>query len=486
MSRRSRPDDGPPVEDLSARLVAFVTALRAKGIPAGPSESIDAARVAEVLGFDDREQLREGLAAALVRRGGQRDAFDMTFDLFFPLGAGRPQAALDHDAEAGPDAPADEMTQDLRDLLAMALAERDVRTMRQIAELAVDALGEVGQPGTQTEGWSAHQTLDRLAPQTLIAQVMSMRAAAGQGGEGGTSGPPGTGAGDVTERLMRDETRRDVQTFRELVQGEARRRTAESRGRERVARHAVPSDGNRIDFLSASRDELAQLRATVRPLSRKLATRLTVKRRRAHRGRIDVRRTVRRSMGTGGVPLKPAYAPPHPARPDLVLLCDVSGSVAGFSEFTMLLVQALSDQFSRVRTFAFVNAMAEVTDLVRESRPEDLSERIKAEARLTHWHTSSDYGTAFGDFVDDYLDAIGPRTSVVILGDGRNNNQASNVGALAMIERRAKRAFWLNPESSGQWGLGDSVAPEYGDVVSMHQCSNVDQLTRFVTRLLPV
>ncbi|MEH3034484.1 MAG: VWA domain-containing protein [Aeromicrobium erythreum] len=487
-TERASTSDSSPAEDVEARLVAFVGALRSKGIPAGTSETVDAARVVQVLGLDRRELVREGLASALVRRGGQREVFDMTFDLFFPAGTGTPQSVLQlgDELEMG--------VEDLRDLLAMALAEQDLRTMEQVAELAVDLLGRVGSEGSPTHGWSAYQTLDRMAPQTLLARVLQMRGSGGAGsgqatGGSGSADQPGagTGTGEVTDGLERDEIRRTIEAFRQMVQSEARRRTAEVRGRDVVTKHAVRRDTGQIDFLSANRQQLEELRATVRPLSRKLATKLAARRRRARRGRIDVRRTMRRSMGTGGVPLRPAFAPPHPARPELVLLCDVSGSVAGFSSFTMLLVQALSDQFSRIRVFAFVNAMDEVTALVRDTTTGgDLGQRIQDEARITHWHTSSDYGEAFGDFVADHLDAVGPRTSVLVLGDARNNNLDPNLEALHRINRAAKRVFWLNPEHASRWGLGDSVAPEYADVVEMHECCTVDQLSRFVTRLLPI
>jgi len=461
-------------DDLAGRLVEFVGALRSKGVPAGTSETVDAAAVMEVLGLDRRELLREGLASALVRRGGQRDVFDMTFDLYFPAGTGTPQAVLDTD---------DIDIDDLRDLLAMALADDDSRALEQVAEIAVDLLGQVGEGGGASGGWSAYQTLERLRPQTLLMQALEAR------GGGQSQGGPGQGlqsaTPQVTDRLERDEVRRNIDRFRALVASEARRRTAEQRGREVVTRHAVRPGSDQIDFLSANRQQLEELRTTVRPLSRKLATRLAARRRRAQRGRIDVRRTLRRSMSTGGVPLKPAFAKPHPARPELVLMCDVSGSVAGFSGFTMLLVQALSDQFSKVRVFAFVNAMDEVTDIVKDTAG-DLGPRIAQEARITKWHTSSDYGEAFGDFAQMFMDAVGPRTSVLILGDARNNNQDPNLGALHAIGRHARRIFWLNPEHSMRWGLGDSIAPTYAEVVEMHECCNVDQLSKFITRLLPV
>ncbi len=456
--------------DVAERLVSFVEALRLKGINAGPSETIDAAQVATVLGFDDREILREGLAAALVRRDGQRDVFDMTFDLFFPAGVGAPQAARDEPAADG--------LEQLRDLLAMALADDDPRALDQLAEVAVDVLGEVGQPGTSTHGWSAYQTLERLRPQTLVAAAVGFRGGGGGGGAGSQGSP-------VAERLHRDEVRRAVGRFREAVASEARRRTAEVRGREVVSRHAVAPSKDRVEFLSANAHQLAEMRRTVQPLARRLATRLSARRRRRRRGQIDIRRTLRAAMSTGGVPVKPVYAAPRPSRPELVLLCDVSGSVAGFSDFTMLLVKALSDQFSKVRVFAFVNAMAEVTELVRE-QDGDLSSRILAEARVTKWHTSSDYGEALLDFVGDFEDAVGPRTAVLILGDARNNNQRPRLDALHRISERSRRTFWLNPEHGSRWGLGDSEALAYSEVVPMYECCTIEQLSTVVGRLLPV
>lgn len=458
---------------VATRLVEFVEALRAKGVNAGPSETIDAGEVVRVLGMENRELLREGLAAALVRRGGQRDVFDQTFDLYFPAGVGRPESAREAEDM--------DVTQ-LRELLLMALLDRDPRTLAQIAEIAVDTLGQVGQPGTDTAGWSAYQTIDRLQPQTLIAAALAM--------QGGGSGQGGHGLGtQFTDRLARDEIRRGVDAFREMVQSEARRRSAELRGRSLVAKHAVRNSQDRVDFLTANRQQLEELRRQVQPLARVLATRLSARRRRRRRGAIDMRRTLRRAMGTGGVPMRPVYEKPRPSRPELVLLCDVSGSVAGFSNFTMLLVQALSAQFSKVRVFAFVNAMAEVTEIVRDgavSGGADIEPRIRQEARITKWHTSSDYGEAFLDFREFFLDAVGPRTAVLILGDARNNNQNPRFDALHEIAMRSRRTYWLNPEHHTRWGLGDSEALAYSEIVPMYECANVDQLTHFVTRLLPV
>jgi uncharacterized protein with von Willebrand factor type A (vWA) domain len=449
---------------LAERLTEFVGTLRTQGIPAGPSETVDAAAALEVLGMDDRERMREGLAAALVRRGGQRAVFDATFDLYFPLGVG------DRERSRG----GEEGREQLRDELVAALASNDEQAMAQLAAAAVGELGSYGE-GSGSGGWSAHQALDKLQPQTLLVRVLAQMQAA-------------AAAETFTDRLDREEIRRRIETFRGLVRGEARRRASELRGRERVARHAIAPAADRVDFLIASRSQLAELRRAVYPLSRKLATRLAARRRRTSRGQIDLRRTLRRSLSTGGVPLRPAYRQRRPGRPEIVLLCDMSGSVAGFANFTMLLVQALHDQFSKVRVFAFIDSTDEITHLVTggAADPQELGGRVLSEAGLSKWDGHSDYGTALREFTERYLDAVGPRTSVLILGDARTNGGDPNLAAVRAITSRARHAYWLNPERTGLWSTGDSAAKAYAEIIEMHECRNVDQLSRLVTRLLPI
>jgi uncharacterized protein with von Willebrand factor type A (vWA) domain len=456
-----------PVAGLPERLVEFVGALRERGIPAGPSETVDAAAVLEVLGLADRERMRAGLAAALVRRGGQRVVFDAAFDIYFPVGVGAPEQVRNGDGAPDVDR--------LRDALAAALQADDANAMAQVAGSAVDQLGRYGSGSGPGGGFSAFQTLDRLAPQTLLVRVLAAIRAGAPADE------------TFTERLERDEIRARIDRFRGMVRGEALRRAAELRGRERISRHGIPQAADQVDFLVASRAQLAELRRAVHPLSRKLATRLAAKRRRHNRGQIDVRRTVRRSLGTGGVPLRPAYRKRRPARPEIVLICDMSGSVAGFANFTMLLVQALRDQFSKVRVFAFIEAMDEITHLVDagSADPAHLGARIVSEAHLTVFDGHSNYGRALRDFTQRYPDAVGPRTSVLILGDARTNGGDPNLAALRGIITPARHAHWLNPERTALWSTGDSEARAYATLLPMHECRNVRQLGDLVTRLLP-
>ncbi|MFD1661741.1 VWA domain-containing protein [Streptomyces caeni] len=451
-----------PGAGLTERLTGLVGALRSHGVRIGTGETVDAARTVEVLGLADRERLREGLAAALLHNAGQRRVFDPVFEVYFPLRVGAPDTGGPADREA------------LRDRLADALATDDRAMMARLAAEAVDGFGGYGSsagPG----GWSSSQTLDRIRPQTLLARVRdSLRAQAG-----------GTGFAD---RLLDDEIRRRIEVFRAQVAVEARRRVAERRGRDEIARRAVAGTADQVDFLYAGKAQLAELRRTVQPLARKLATRLAARRRRAARGTIDLRRTLRGSLSTGGVPMRPVLRRRRPVRPELVLLCDVSGSVSGFSDFTMLLVQALRDQFSKVRVFAFVNRIDEVTGMLAPgvADPAGLGARIRSEATLTGWHGSSDYGVAFGEFTGRYADAVGARTTVFVLGDARTNMSDPNLAAVRQLSAQARRTYWLNPEPRSQWGTGDSAAPAYAELVEMHECRNTRQLSGLISRLLPV
>ncbi|HEX5407708.1 MAG TPA: hypothetical protein VFX16_36025, partial [Pseudonocardiaceae bacterium] len=231
------------VHGVPERLVEFVGALRDRGIAAGPSETVDAAAVLNVLGLADRERMRAGLAAALVRRGGQRAVFDAAFDVYFPLGVGAPEVS--RTAVEPPDLEA------LRDELAAALAANDERALGQLAGQAVDQFGQYGSgPGG---GFSAFQALDRLAPQTLLVRVLAaIRAGA-------------SAQAEFTDRIEADEIRGRIERFRGLVRREALRRAAELRGRARIARHGIPPSTDRVDFLVASRAQLAELRRAVYP-----------------------------------------------------------------------------------------------------------------------------------------------------------------------------------------------------------------------------
>lgn len=482
---------------LDSRLVGFTRALRGHGVVVGTSEIVDAGAAVHVLGLEDRERFREGLAAALLRRAGQRQVFDDLFDVWFPAALGAREGI---ESEAPPATVADRRARaaELRDDLARALALGDQRALEDLAARVVAELGALAIAAT-TGSYSAQQALDTLAPQTAIAAALAqlqdaVEDAPGGSGEGsGGSGGSGSGVGGApsgqgfASRFTRDELRSEVTAFRRRVEAETRRRNAEARGPERISRYAVRAPAEQTPFLLAGPAELDELRGAVQPLARKLATRMAARRRRAARGSIDVRRTLRRSLSTGGVPIRPALQHASPHRPDLVILCDLSTSVAGFSRFTILLVQALAAQFRRVRILGFVNRIDDLTDDIIGAPPgSDLSHAFDDLSRMTRWHRNSDYGAVFADVVENHLDVIGHRSAVLILGDARSNHTDPQFDMLREIRSRARAVVWLNPEPARMWGSGDSVALRYSEIVDMHECRNVAQLREFVARLLPV
>jgi uncharacterized protein with von Willebrand factor type A (vWA) domain len=291
----------------------------------------------------------------------------------------------------------------------------------------------------------------------------------------------------VDTRLAEVAAAELVDAFRAEVENEIRARLVADRGAADVARtlrKPLPED---LDFLNATRVDAAAIRDALRPLARKLATRLARKRR-AHRAApLDFRRTMRHAMSTGGVPVELAFRKPYPARPDLVVLADISGSVATFATFTLQLVHALRSEFARVRTFAFVDGIEEVTALLEKA--EDLTDVTRALNRGTSavWLSGrSDYGHALRTFARQHVAAVHGRSTVLVLGDARSNFLATREESLRVIADRAKALYWLNPERREFWDEGDSVISRYArHCTAVYECRNVRQLRAFVEQLMP-
>ena len=289
--------------------------------------------------------------------------------------------------------------------------------------------------------------------------------------------------GALQLRLARDEMEARVRLLVQEIDAEVRRRAAADRDPQAIARSTVPAALEELDLLHLSAEQQTELRRRIRPLARRLAARSAVRRRRGHDGMLDVRRTVRRAMSTGGVPFDPAFRPRKPHRPELFLLCDVSGSVATFARFTLLLVHAMQEEFAGVRSFAFVDALDEVSHLFDGEDVEAAVARLMSEARIVWADGHSDYGRALGTFVERHGHEVTARSTVLVLGDARTNYRHPNAQALERLQRRARRVWWLNPEPRSAWDTGDSVASSYARYVEeMVEVRNVRQLAAFVER----
>lgn len=471
------PSSQPPApHGLPGHLVGFVEALRAQGISVGPSETVDAGRVLTVLGLGDREALREGFACAVLRRADHRPAYDAMFDLWWPAALGdRTIVSDDEPADGLPPVDIETLRAMLTDLLSESpdIGDQDQRLVALVAQI-VEAHGRY--TSSRGPSYSSYQALKAMGLDELEGRLLA-----------GLLAPRGDEPSPTQEEIAKAIAARKISQLRRIVDNETKRRSAEQLGREHVQMYGVPQLSENVEFLRASGDQLRQMRRVVAPLARTLATRLAARRRRARAGVIDQRRTLRRSMSTGGVPIDLVLRKPRPARPELVVLCDVSGSVAGFSHFTLLLVHALRQQFSRVRVFAFIDTTDEVTHLFGPEADLALAiQRITREAGVYTRDGHSDYGNAFTSFRENFPNVLSPRSSLLVLGDGRTNYRNPAVDVLAHMVSVSRHAHWLNPEPKHLWGTGDSAVPRYQDVITMHECRSARQLAAVIDDLLPV
>lgn len=473
-------------------LADFVGELRSAGIPVSMSEHVDAARAVEVIDLSERSLLRSSLAATLVKDGEHLEVFYTAFDVFF---ATRSWGELE-DAQVSVggtgESSGDESTpggaggsgargvggrgsnslsaQELSELLFRALRDGDDAALREGVGAAVTRYAGV-EPGRPVGGtYYLYRTLRHLDVEALERRLV------------GADSPE---LGALRQRLDQDAAVLRIERLRAEIEREIRERLVEDRGANALAksvRRPLPED---IDVMHANREEMAQLERALRPLSRKLAVRLARRRRRRRRGPVDLRRSVRSSLSTGGVPLDLQFKPPRPNKPEIVVIADVSGSVASFARFTLHLVHAISSQFSKVRSFVFIDGLDEVTALFDESDdPADAVARIHAHADVIAFDGHSDYGRALSIFHDRFAHEVTRRTTVLILGDARNNYHQPRAEVLADLHHRARAVYWLNPEPSSYWNSGDSVIAHYAaHCDAVIECRTLRQLEHFVGTL---
>jgi len=452
------------------RHISFLEALRAAGMSVSLAEDLDAVAALAVVDWDRREVVRTAYAATLVKKQSQRPTFDALFDVYFPRMVGDGVAReRDLERESGGERVQDnaQALAAFRDELVDGIAEGDRQTMLDLAAEMIARFGAMPGRGPGLSSWSAYTALQRVSPQELVDRIAQALQADGRLED------------------ARVEARRRVGELTGLVEADARRRIAEEKGPEHVAQVAVRPSIDRLDFTSARKADLEQMRREIYPLARRLATRLTQEHHAKRRGPLDFRRTVRASISTGGVPLVTHHKPKRPHRTELVVLCDVSGSVANFAQFTLLLVYALREQFEKVRAFTFIDHIHEVTHHFRPGAdPGDvLADLAASTAHAALWGRTN-YGRALTKFEESYADALGPRSSLLVLGDARSNYADLHVDVLKRLAGSARHSWWLNPEHRRHWDTGDSAASKYGAVVPMVECRNLTQLGEFVHDIL--
>ena len=411
--------------------------LRAHGIDVGMSEVIDACEATRQVGLGNRAALRSALASTLVKRIPDQRIFDHLFDILFPP-APRPEVRDNADASLSP---------------AEAIASD-----RDLSALAAQLVDEHG--GLDGEVRSNAHHLRRVLRAADLARLLSEARRLS----------PERGVGELRERI--DELKRSIQADLHVRLGTPDPETA-----------SCVTD---IEFLGASRAQLTQMRSAVAPLAYKIASRIARRRSSHSSGRVNFRRTIRRSLGTGGVPLHICFDRPHRRRPELFVLSDISGSVAEFSLFTLTLMTALSAELSRTRSFVFVDGVDEVTDLLESTDHAIEPWQLLRNTSVIRTTGHSDYGGVFDEFWELAAGNLQPAaTTLLITGDARSNYRSPNFTRLHEIARRCRRVYWLNPEPRDEWDTTDSVMTLYAGACSASfEVRTLRQLQAAVERII--
>ena len=476
-------------------LAGFVQELRNAGLPVSLTENLDAMEAVQHIPIEDREAFKYALGATLVKNSSHWRSFETVFEVYFSIRGPEYRIAegdVDEsdleqmwremqeqmqqgDGRGGQGGMEGLTPEEMAQMLMQALLNGDQALMRALAKLSVQRFAGM-EPGRPVGGtYYLYRTLRNLDLDSMLQKLMD----ASRDQVGGELTP-------LEERLEKDEYESRIDKFKKEIEAEIRRRLVADRGAEAMAktlRKPLPED---VEFMHASRDEMQMLKKALYPLTRKLAARLARKRRHGRKGPLDFRNTVRHSLSYGGTPAEPKFKYPRPAKPELMVVADISGSVAAFARFTLMLVYAIQNQFSKVRSFVFIDGIDEVTEFFKGT--DDITEaihRVNTEADVVWVDGHSDYGHAFEVFWERYGKDVGPKTTVLFLGDARNNYHASQSWVIKEVRSKARQVYWLNPEPRSYWNTGDSIVGEYGGFTDgTFECRNLRQLEAFVEKLV--
>jgi len=448
----------PPREGMPAAILDLVHRLRAGGLPVSTSEALDAVTAMAVVDIDRREDVRTAMKSTLVKDTSHEVLFERSFNAVFPRALRAPDRDVpssDITREAGED--------QLMDDLVRAMREGDVDQIDELLDEAVERYAGTDRH-TSTPGHHTQRALRRMNIPELYRRYL-----------------------DESESDSRYDRAVDATEANAMIESMKVRMEGLVAGRLRDSdidiRQSLEDPEDR-PLLLAGADELAAMRLAMRPLARRLATRLGNRRRRSTSG-LDMRRTIRASMGTGGVPVQPVLRRKRPTKPDLVVLCDVSGSTAEFAPFTLMLLHAVHQEFRRVRSFVFVDGIVEITDIL-DSSPGVLDPRqLLGRKGLVIHDGRSDYQRVLSTFLQTWGESVTAKTTVIIAGDTRSHRRDPATAELAELEHRGRRLYWLNPEPRHEWDTLDSCATEYGNhCTDFFEVSTIRQLMAAVTQIV--
>jgi len=476
---------------MEQRMVDFIAGLRSAGVRVSIAESGDAFRAVEHIGVMDRDTFRSALRTTLVKEASDLPMFERLFTLFFA--SGEPPLVN----------PQEQLSPEQRAMLADAL--RALLSQMQQDET---------QPGSQASGQPSQLgQLLQLLRHLLSGKALSQEAleqARQQAGLASASHPAQQPwlrqrmlramsweeLSDLLEQLWEELARAGmsqeaIEALQDMVQAN-QEALAEQVGQyagESIARQMAAQPPRRPGpelmqrpFRDLSQSEADELRAQVRRLAAQLRSRAALRHKRAKSGVLDAKHTIRANLRYGGVPLDLRHKQRH-LKPKLALICDISTSVRHCAEFMLHLIYELQDQVAKARSFVFISDIKEISQEFAVYQPVVAVEQVLT--RMPPGYYNTDLGYSLKSFCHNHLDAVDQRTTVIFLGDGRNNFNDPRLDLIQTIKRRARRIIWLNPESPRLWGTGDSDALEYLPLCdAAYEVSNLAQLTDAVDRLL--
>jgi uncharacterized protein with von Willebrand factor type A (vWA) domain len=429
-----RAEAGPP--GLAAKLLGFCEELRGEGVAVGTSEILDAFAALEQVPWGSREDFREALGATIAKSQEDRRLFELLFDRWFFRAAEATAVERGIEETERRQAGGDRLDiEQLRQQVRDAILAGDEGEMRDLARLAIAAFGQQGE-GSGVVGVDVQR----------IRRTLGLSTGAQQPAQDGAAELPPIDREQLTrfERHLRRELERDLIERTSTL--------PPSRPLAELDR-ALPTSPTQ---------DLAAVHRAVSQMKRRLAT-LGHEQRGRRKGRtVDVRRTMRASLETGGVPMHLRYRPKRPRRPEIYVLCDVSTSVTSASVFFLSVLHALHDSFRKLRSFVFIERISEVTEVFEHERDfRVIAQRISSEGGVADVSGYTDYGRVWLEFLGKISDELDPRSTVIVLGDARTNGREPHAEVFAQVAERAGRLFWLNPEPRLYWNYGDSVMAAY-------------------------
>jgi uncharacterized protein with von Willebrand factor type A (vWA) domain len=469
---------------MQEKLVEFANLLRQNGVRVSLAETLDAISASDVTGLAERDLFRAALRATMIKRATEIPVFEELFDVYFSgLGEiikGASKGVQDALAMSDMDFQQflDEMEEmlkkhgdELSELAKQLLQNRDGQLEKMMRE-AARAVRMQGIQRTIEENYFARALARALGLDKLEQEIKELR-------EQLQKLDLGPGLRAKMEEYLDRRLKMLDDIIRKYVRQEREKRDLKSREEQRMNQLADKS------FYYLSDEELEKMREAVTRLAQRLKNIISVRRKRMKKGRFDIKRTLRHNLAYGGVPFKLRFEKRKREKPQVLILCDVSDSVRNASRFMLQFVYSLQDLYSRVRSFVFVADIGEVTEHFRTN---DIKEALDVALRgdIINVYAHSDFGRSFRSFVGDHMGAVNKRTTVIVLGDARNNYNLPHDWCLREIRQRAKRVIWLNPESRNTWGFGDSEMERYATHCDLvEECRNLNQLYRVIDQLVP-